>query len=129
MEILKARDGETLKVNLVGRLDTTTSPELESNLMDDLEDVTELVLALLCSEYDKADDAVAELIEANKNLKYDKDQLNIKLLDYVSSAGLRVLLVLQKKMNKQGSMVIKNASESIIEVFDITGFIDILTVE
>ena len=44
MEILKARDGETLKVNLVGRLDTTTSPELESNLMDDLEDVTELVL-------------------------------------------------------------------------------------
>lgn len=44
------------------------------------------ISALLCSEYDKADDAVAELIEANKNLKYDKDQLNIKLLDYVSSA-------------------------------------------
>lgn len=43
------------------------------------------ISALLCSEYDKADAAVAELIESNKNLKYDKDQLNIKLLDFVSS--------------------------------------------
>ena len=50
-------------------------------------------------------------------------------LEYISSAGLRVLLSCQKIMNKQGSMVIRNANEDICEVFEITGFSDILTVE
>ncbi len=50
-------------------------------------------------------------------------------LAYISSAGLRVLLSAQKQMNKQGSMVITGANESIIEIFEVTGFIDILTVE
>ena len=50
-------------------------------------------------------------------------------LEYVSSAGLRVLLSAQKTMNKQGSMIIKNANESIMEVFDVTGFVDLLTIE
>lgn len=50
-------------------------------------------------------------------------------LSYISSAGLRVLLSTQKTMNKQGSMVIRHVNEMIMEVFEITGFIDILTVE
>ena len=50
-------------------------------------------------------------------------------LEYVSSAGLRVLLSSQKIMNKQGSMVIRNVNETIMEVFDITGFCDVLTIE
>ena len=55
--------------------------------------------------------------------------LEFSQLDYISSAGLRVLLAAQKQMNKQGSMVIKNANDDIKEVFDITGFADILTLE
>ncbi len=50
-------------------------------------------------------------------------------LEYISSAGLRVLLSAQKKMNQQGSMVVKNVSEEINEIFEVTGFIDILTIE
>jgi len=58
------------------------------------------------------------------NLTFD-----MKELAYISSAGLRVLLSTQKIMNKQGSMVIKNADEQIKEIFDVTGFSDILTIE
>ena len=50
-------------------------------------------------------------------------------LEYISSAGLRVLLAAQKVMNKQGEMIILNASSDIMEVFDITGFSDILTIK
>ncbi len=50
-------------------------------------------------------------------------------LEYISSAGLRVLLSAQKVMNKQGEMVIRHANEEIMEIFDVTGFIDILNVE
>lgn len=50
-------------------------------------------------------------------------------LQYISSAGLRVLLSTQKVMNHQGTMVVRNANETILEVFEDTGFIDILTVE
>ncbi|MEG0329072.1 MAG: STAS domain-containing protein [Longicatena sp.] len=50
-------------------------------------------------------------------------------LDYISSAGLRVLLFAQKTMNKQGKMVIRHVNDTILEVLQITGFIDILTVE
>lgn len=55
--------------------------------------------------------------------------LDFLKLDYISSAGLRVLLAAQKKMNKQGRMSIKNVNSDINEVFEITGFSDILTVE
>lgn len=50
-------------------------------------------------------------------------------VEYVSSAGLRVLLSAQKRMNQQGSMVIRNVSEMVMEVFEVTGFTDILTIE
>ncbi len=50
-------------------------------------------------------------------------------LSYISSAGLRVLLSTQKRMNKQGSMKIINANSDIKDIFDVTGFMDILTVE
>lgn len=50
-------------------------------------------------------------------------------LAYVSSSGLRVLLMAQKQMNKQGSMVVKGVNEVIMEVLEVTGFSDILTIE
>ena len=58
-------------------------------------------------------------------------ELNIdfKDLDYISSAGLRVLLSAQKTMNKQGSMTLYNVSDTIGEIFEVTGFSEILTVK
>ena len=50
-------------------------------------------------------------------------------LEYVSSAGLRVILKAQKAMNAQGSMKLTGVNDSIMEVFDVTGFLDILTIE
>lgn len=50
-------------------------------------------------------------------------------LDYLSSAGLRVLLTAQKRMNTQGAMRVRNVNETIREIFDVTGFSDILTIE
>ncbi|MCQ2470618.1 MAG: STAS domain-containing protein [Clostridia bacterium] len=55
--------------------------------------------------------------------------LDFKNLQYVSSAGLRVILSAQKTMNKQGEMKIVNVNEEIMSVFEITGFTDILTIE
>lgn len=55
--------------------------------------------------------------------------LELAELEYISSAGLRVLLSAQKIMNRQGKMVLRNVNSPIIEVFEITGFSDILTVE
>ncbi|HBI61030.1 MAG TPA: anti-sigma factor antagonist [Lachnospiraceae bacterium] len=55
--------------------------------------------------------------------------LDFTKLEYLSSAGLRVLLSAQKMMNKQGSMVIRGVNDLIMEVFEVTGFVDILTIE
>jgi anti-sigma B factor antagonist len=55
--------------------------------------------------------------------------LDFKGLEYISSAGLRVLLGAQKKMQKIGSMKLVNVSEDVMDVFEITGFADILTIE
>ena len=55
--------------------------------------------------------------------------LDLKGLEYISSAGLRVLLGAQKKLQKVGSMKVVNVCEAIMEVFDMTGFTDILTIE
>ena len=54
---------------------------------------------------------------------------DLNALDYLSSAGLRVLLTAQKRMNTQGAMRVRNVNETIREIFDITGFSDILTIE
>ena len=66
----------------------------------------------------------------NKGLA-GKDTLvfNMQDLEYISSAGLRTLLAAQKIMNKQGTMTVTNASEGIKEIFSVTGFSDILTIE
>ena len=91
-------NGSELIVNLEGRLDTSTSPQLENDLKANIDGVSSLIF-------------------------------DIKDLQYISSAGLRVLLSAQKIMNKQGSMVIRNSSEEVKEIFDVTGFSDILTIE
>ena len=56
-------------------------------------------------------------------------ELDFTKLDYISSAGLRVLLSAQKQMNKQGSMTLRNVNDTILEIFEVTGFTDILTIE
>lgn len=63
-------------------------------------------------------------IEGVTELKFD-----FASLEYISSAGLRVLLSAQKIMNKQGKMAIQNVSEEVMEIFEVTGFSDILTIE
>ena len=55
--------------------------------------------------------------------------LDFAKLEYISSAGLRVLLSAQKTMNAQGKMTISNVNDTIMEIFDVTGFSDILTIE
>ena len=55
--------------------------------------------------------------------------LDFSKLDYISSAGLRVLLSAHKAMSKKGGMKVVNANEMVMEVFDVTGFADILTIE
>ena len=72
-------------------------------------------------ELEKEIDAV---ISDLKELTFDMTGL-----EYVSSAGLRVILKAQKIMNTQGSMKLTGVNDSIMEVFDITGFLDILTIE
>lgn len=56
-------------------------------------------------------------------------ELDFAALDYLSSAGLRVLLATQKIMNKQGDMVVRNVNDTIAEIFEVTGFCEILTIE
>lgn len=55
--------------------------------------------------------------------------MDFEKLEYISSAGLRVLLSAQKTMNKQGEMKLIHVSDTIMEIFKVTGFSDILTIE
>ena len=98
MTIEKTVSGAAATLKIVGRLDTTTAPELEATIDSCAAGIKELVLD--CSA-----------------------------LEYVSSAGLRVILKAQKLMNAQGTMKLTHVNETIMEVFDITGFADILTIE
>ena len=70
------------------------------------------------------DKTINEDIEGTKNLVLD-----LKGVEYISSAGLRVLLSAQKKMQQIGSMKLKNVCEAVMEVFEMTGFADILVIE
>ena len=98
MTIEKNLNGTELTVTITGRLDTTTTPQLEAEFKQSITGVEKLVL-------------------------------DFSALEYLSSAGLRVLLAAQKVMNKQGELIIKNANDTINEIFEVTGFIDILTIE
>ncbi len=68
--------------------------------------------------------SIDDNIEGVKDLVIDLEKL-----DYISSAGLRVLLTTQKNMNKVGTMKLINVNDVIMDVFNITGFVDILTIE
>ncbi len=98
LNITKNLDDTKLTVYLEGRLDTTTAPQLEESMKENISDVSELIM-----DFEK--------------------------LEYISSAGLRVLLSCQKIMSKQGSMKVVHVSDLIKEIFEVTGFIDILTIE
>lgn len=98
MTINKNVNGTECVLNLTGRLDTTTAPQLEAEIKATVEGITLLTL-------------------------------DFEALEYLSSAGLRVILATQKIMNKQGKMVIKHVNETIMEVFEVTGFVDILTIQ
>ncbi len=98
MNIKKTLNDSTLIIAPEGRLDTSSSPQLEDELNNSLKGIKELIF-----DFDK--------------------------LDYISSSGLRVLLSAQKKMNRQGSLTVRNVNETIAEVFEITGFSDILNIE
>ncbi|MBO4306010.1 MAG: STAS domain-containing protein [Clostridia bacterium] len=98
LNIDKKIENGKLSIVFNGRLDTTTAPELEKELKDSLNGVSELML-------------------------------DFAMLEYISSAGLRVLLSAQKIMNKQGKMKVVHVRETIMEIFEVTGFSDILTIE
>ncbi len=98
LNINKKTENGTCTVALEGRLDTITSPELETELKASLDGVTELIM-----DFEK--------------------------LEYISSAGLRVLLSAQKTMNTQGSMKVIHVNDTVMEIFEVTGFVDVLTIE
>ena len=99
MEIIKTVKDDTTELALAGRLDTTTAPLLNEEL-------------------------TALFAEGVNKLVFD-----FKELEYISSAGLRELLFAQKSVGEEGTMIVRNVNEEIMEVFEITGFADILTVE
>ena len=98
MTIAKQQNGNALTLAVEGRLDTTTSPELEKELKASLDGAETLTL-------------------------------DFAKLDYISSAGLRVLLSAHKAMSLKGGMKVIHVNEIVQEVFDVTGFADILTIE
>ena len=80
----------------------------------------------------RLDTVTAPQLEAELKQSIDgveKLVLDFAGLEYLSSAGLRVILAAQKTMNKQGEMIIRNVNDTIHEIFDVTGFIDVLTIE
>jgi len=87
-----------LTLTPIGRLDTTTSPQLQESIDENISGVSDLT--------------------------FDLSKLN-----YLSSAGLRVLMSTQKIMLTQGKMRITNVNEDILEIFDMTGLTDVLTIE
>ena len=98
MTINETRNGEILTIEVGGRLDATTAPELEKTIEGIPAEVKELVI-------------------------------DMEKLEYISSAGLRVLLAAHKKMSKVGAMRVRNICDEIMEILDMTGFTDILSIE
>lgn len=98
MNINKVLEGTKLEIQITGRLDTMTAPELDAEIKQSIDGIDCLVL-------------------------------NFKGVEYISSAGLRVLLATQKSMSKKGKMIVKEVNDTVMEIFNITGFVDILTIE
>ncbi len=100
MNIEKKENGNEITLMLAGRLDTTTAPQLEEKINENMEGAETMIL-------------------------------DFKELEYLSSAGLRVLLGTHKTFMKRrkGGLVIRHVNETIHEVFEVTGFLDILNVE
>ena len=88
------------------------------------ETIIEIVGRLDTNTAPALDKTINEDIEDTENLVLD-----IKGVEYISSAGLRVLLAAQKKMQKIGSMKVTGVCEEVMEVFEMTGFADILVIE
>ena len=91
---------------------------------NDQETIIEIVGRLDTTTAPALDKTISEDIGDTKKLVLD-----IKGLEYISSAGLRVLLSAQKKMQVIGSMIVKNVRDEVMDVFEMTGFADILTIE
>ena len=106
MNIQKTLSGAALTVALEGRLDTTTAPKLEEELL-----------------------SLIHISEQRQMCIRDSLVFDLAKLEYISSAGLRVLLAMQKLMNRQGAMLLRNVNEAVMEVFEVTGFSDILRIE
>ncbi len=98
MTISKEIKDTAMIISVGGRLDTSTAPQLENEIKQNISGITELTI-------------------------------DMSELEYISSAGLRVLLSAQKIMNKQGNMTIRNVRKEIAEIFEVTGFDDILNIE
>ncbi len=98
LNIDKSVIDDKLTVSLSGRLDTTTYPELDKVVKNELDNVNTLILDLTA-------------------------------LEYISSAGLRVLLSAQKNMNSKGGMTVRNTPAAVMDIFEVTGFSDILNFE
>lgn len=99
MLIQKEKKVTALTINLIGRLDTNTAPELENSLEADLDGINELYL-------------------------------NLKELDYISSAGLRIILKYHKHFKSNGGkFIILNPKDEVLEVFDMTGFSTFLEIK
>ena len=90
----------------------------------DAETVVAVVGRLDTSTAPVLDKTINQEVSETSNLVLD-----MKGLEYISSAGLRVLLSAQKRMQLNGSMKLKNVCESVMEVFEMTGFADILVIE
>lgn len=97
MEIRESKEGNRTVLRIVGRLDTATAPDLDSNIRSN----------------QIADGLVLDLSE----------------LEYISSAGLRVLLAANKLMANHGGMSVRNVQDMVMEVLEATGFTDVLTME
>ena len=93
-------------------------------IKNEMETTIQLVGRIDTTTAPALDNTINEVVSSTKNLV-----LNFKDVEYISSAGLRVLLGAQKKMKQIGSMKVTNVCEAVMDVFEMTGFADILVIE
>ena len=86
--------------------------------------VLKVVGELNTTSYPQLEEIVSKSLGNIKTLIFDFEKL-----EYISSAGLRVLLIAKKSMDKQGKMIVKNANKSVMDILTITGFVNILDFE